>query len=108
MKIFTARNALIVVLVWIVGALTIYGTSGLKESFWSNNSPAPYLADPIGASKSEISGFLLADNETSYAACEKGATYSSGGGCIILTEEQKRMINTRGGNRTSESSTNSF
>jgi hypothetical protein len=108
MQLFTARNALIVVLIWIVGALTLYGTSGLKESFWTNDAPAPYLADPTGASKSELSGLLLNDNAVSPTQCAQGSTYSASGGCIVLTADQKHLINTRGGNRTCESCTNSF
>ena len=108
MHLFTARNALIVVLIWIVGALTLYGTSGLKESFWSIDAPAPYVADPTGEATSELSGMLLSDNPTSAEQCAKGSTYSSSGGCVILTAAQKHMINTRGGNRTCESCSNSF
>jgi len=108
MHLFTPRNALMVILFMLVGALTFYGSSGLKESFWTNDSPEPYLAEPNGASKSALKGFLLSDNAISPEQCEKGATYSTSGGCVILTSEQKRLINTRGGNRTSESSTNSF
>jgi hypothetical protein len=107
-KLLTARNLLIVVLIWIVGALALYGTSGLKESFWTIDSPAPYLAEPTGPHKSDIGGFLLSDNASSPEQCKKGSSYSTSGGCVILTEEQKRLINTRGGNRTMESDTNSF
>ena len=108
MKLFTARNVMIVALIWIVAALTIYGTSGLKESFWSNPSPSPYLAEPVGQSKSALSALLINDSPTSIEACQKGSSYSSSGGCIILTDAQKHMINTRGGNRTCESCNNSF
>ena len=108
MTLFTTRNVLIVVLLWIVGVLTLYGTSGLKESFWTNLTPSSYEAEPMGASKSQFSGMLLSDNMTSPENCLKGSSYSSSGGCIKLTEEQKRLIITRGGNRTSESSNNSF
>ena len=107
-QLFTARNALIVVLIWIVIALVFYGTSGLKESFWTIDNPAPYLAEPTGAHKSDIGGFLLSDNASSPEQCEKGSSYSTSSGCVILTSEQKRLINTRGGNRTMESDSNSF
>ena len=108
MQLFTARNAFILVLIGLVGALTLYGTSGLKESFWTIDTPAPYLAEPTGPTQSLLSGFLLTDNAISPEQCQKGSTYSTSGGCILLTDEQKRLINTRGGNRTSEDESNSF
>jgi len=107
-QLMTGRNVLIGVLFVVVAALTFYGTSGLKESFWTISSPAPYMADPTGAGKSELAGMLLNDNAANLAQCSKGSSYSSSGGCIVLTEDQKRMINTRGGNRTCESCDNSF
>ena len=106
-KLFTVRNVLIVLCIWIVAALTLFGTSGLKESFWTNESPAPYVDDPAGASVA-MNAMLLSDNLTSPEQCKKGSSFSSSGGCVILTDQQKQLINTRGGNRTSESSSNSF
>jgi len=107
-QLFTVRNAIIVLLIWIIGGLVLYGSSGLKESFWTIDSPAPYLAEPTGAHKPDIGGFLLSDNASSPEQCKEGSSYSTSGGCVILTAEQKHLINTRGGNRTMETDGNSF
>ena len=107
MKLLNERNILIVAMIGIIAALTLFGSSGLKESFWTNQNPEAYLAEPEGI-QSELSSMLISDNATTPLQCGKGSSYSSSGGCIILTSEQKRLIQTRGGNRTSEPWNESF
>ena len=101
------RYIIIVAMLGIIAALTFFNSSGLKESFWTNTNPAAYVDEPVGI-QSELSALLISDNATSPEQCSKGSSYSSSGGCIIFTAEQKRLIQTRGGNRTSEPCNESF
>jgi hypothetical protein len=105
-------------LVWLIFANDFMGSSGLfkkaLESF-TQSTPASYCPDGVGANfgstcdevdDSIISSYVNAPQ--SPEQCGKGSSYSGSGGCLVLSDTQKHFIATRGGNRTTEASDNSF
>lgn len=106
-------------LVWIVFANNVVGSTGmfrgLLESFNLRPAPSAWCPDGVGANFGSTCGDIqdvsiktFAENKMSPEQCALGSSYSGSGGCVILSEAQKRMIQTRGGNRTMEASDNSF
>jgi hypothetical protein len=66
---------------------------------WRGTSPnVPLNGPPVELGPDNL--FLFKHNECKPECC--GATLSCDGGCVCTTPEQRKFINTRGGNRTVE------
>jgi len=69
-------------------------------SVWRNTAPNEPLR---GGAKEFAPGpdnlFMFKDNQCKPECC--GASFSCGGGCVCTTKEQRNLIASRGGNRTS-------
>jgi hypothetical protein len=72
--------------------------------------PEPIIYSPIGEGYKlgtdptlDRKMSLFAHNYSSPSCCGKGAGYSTDTGCICMTEEQKELIGSRGGNASSSS-----
>jgi len=69
-------------------------------SAWRNTAPN----EPLRAGAKEFAPgpdnlFMFKDNQCKPECC--GASFSCGGGCVCTTKEQRNLIASRGGNRTS-------
>jgi hypothetical protein len=71
-----------------------------NSSSWRYTSPnEPLMGNYPKFEPGADSLFMFKDNQSKPECC--GASYSSNGGCICTTPEQRDYINMRGGNRTS-------
>ena len=105
-------------LIWVIFANNLLGSSGIFRSMmeaFTAVQPAASCPDGVGANFGSTCGEVrdgritsLADSPQSPEQCAKGSTYSGSDGCVVLSEEQKNFLVTRGGNRTSEAMDNSF
>jgi len=75
--------------------------TGNKESQFRYNHPnEPLSGDypPFNLGPDNL--FMFKDNQCKPECC--GASYACDGGCVCTTPDQRKFLNTRGGNRTVE------
>ena len=68
-------------------------------SVWRDTAPNEPMAGPAFKGPSPDNLFMFKNNQCKPECC--GASYSCGGGCVCTTPDQRQMIASRGGNRTS-------
>lgn len=68
-------------------------------SVWRDTKPNEPMAGPEFKGPSPDNLFMFKNNQCKPECC--GSSFSCGGGCVCTTPEQRQMINSRGGNRTS-------
>ena len=103
MTLFCKETACIIIGIWIASMLAFslfIGSSGIMEAF--GNDAAKWNGEASGSFQPSDSMFLFANNAVSPEACS-GASYSSSGGCVVMTPEQLKLIRTRGGNMHDDS-----
>jgi len=101
-----------ILLVWLIFANNFLGSSGMWRSLMESFNPvkpAPWCPDGVGANFGstcdEVKDGAIATLENrpqSPEQCAKDSTYSGSDGCVILSNEQKMFLGSRGGNRTME------
>ena len=96
----TVVTVLVLWLAFLVFFSLFYGTTGLKEGidmlFAKQAEPVPAVESvdvPVGNSMA-----LFRDNRASPDCCP--SAYSTSTGCICATDEQLKLMRTRGGNRS--------
>lgn len=75
-------------------------TSGNPQSPWRSAPANEPLRGPAFQPGPD-SLFIFKNNQCKPECC--GASFSCDGGCVCTTQDQRVMINSRGGNRTSDS-----
>lgn len=102
-KLLQNKTVMTVLIGWVVFLLLFslfYGTTGLKEGLDSLFAPAPEpvaAVEPTGTPVA-TSMALFQNNRASADCCP--SAYSTSTGCICITDEQIKLLSTRGGNRT--------
>ena len=100
---YLMKNKVVVgiLVAWVVALMLFslfYGTSGMKEGLdnFFFPQPAPVSADDLPSTPSGL--VFFENNLTGPEYCP--SAYSTSTGCIKWSDEQTKMLSTRGGNRT--------
>jgi hypothetical protein len=104
------KTVVAILVAWVVFLMMFalfYGTSGLKEgidSMLAGAAPVPAESDPPPGTP--VGLVFFQNNRAGPEFCNPQSNrttgaYSDSRGCLELTEDQLKMLSTRGGNRTS-------
>jgi hypothetical protein len=98
------NKAIVTILVaWafvLIGVSLFYGTTGLKEGIDNLFAPAlqPFAEVETSGTPVASSLAMFRDNRASPECCP--SAYSTSTGCICIADEQLKLLQTRGGNRS--------
>jgi hypothetical protein len=102
-RLLANKSILTMIVAWaliLIGVSLFYGTTGLKEGIDNMFAPAPtpFAEAESGGTPAATSMALFQDNRASPECCP--SAYSTSTGCICIAEEQLKLLQTRGGNRS--------
>jgi len=104
------KTVVAILVAWVIFLMLFalfYGTSGLKEgidSMLAGAAPVPAEAAPPPGTPVGLVFFQNNRSGPEYCSpmnTKTTGSYSTSTGCLELTEDQLKMLSTRGGNRTS-------
>ncbi len=103
----SSKAAVAFVAVWLLAIILfslLFATSGMKEKIRETffNNVAPYEDDiEMASGVPSESLAMLSKNDVGPECCP--STYSTSNGCVCLSKDQLEVLESRGGNRTTDS-----